>query len=201
MEIITIKAKKRTEAGKKYIKNLRKKEMVPAIVYGGKEEPLMVEISEKALKPLLYTDKVYLIDLDVDGEVTKCIKKAEQFHPVTDEVLHVDFLRIFDDKKVRIYLPVKLTGFAKGVKSGGHLYQLKRYIRVEALPKYIPDQLQVDVTNLGLGKSLKIEELQFENLTILEPVSDVVALIKLTRAAMSKADTEKEEGEETNAEE
>ncbi len=176
--------------------------MVPAIVYGGQDEPLMVEISEKALKPLLYTDKVYLIDLDVDGEITECIKKSEQFHPVTDKVLHIDFLRIHQDKKVKIYLPVKLTGFAKGVKTGGHLYQLKRYIRIEALPKYIPDQLQVDVTDLGLGKSLKIEELKFDNITILEPSSDVVALIKLTRAAMSKADSEKEEGEdeETKAE-
>ena len=198
MQEFNLKARKRTETGKKYTKKLRKEGYVPAVIYGG-EENILCEIETKALKHLIYTDKVYLVNLDLDGEVYKCIKKDEQFHPVTDDLLHLDFLRIFDDKKVKIYLPVKLTGFAVGVKTGGHLYQLKRYMKVNAFPKDIPDNLQIDVTNLGLGKSLKIEELSFDNLEILEPASDVVAMVKLTRAAMSKADAEKAEGGEEEA--
>jgi large subunit ribosomal protein L25 len=197
MQEFNLKARKRTEKGKKYNKKIRKQGYTPAIIYGD-EKNIMCEIETKALKHLIYTDKVYLINLDLDGEIIKCIKKDEQFHPVTDEILHIDFLKIFDDKKVRIFLPIKLTGFAKGVKVGGHLFQLKRYMRVNAFPKDIPDQLQIDVTDLGLGKSLKIKELSFDNLEIHEPESDVVAMVKLTRAAMSKADSEGEgEGEES----
>jgi len=200
MKEFQLKAYKRTGKGKKYTKQVRKSERVPAIIYGG-EENIMCEVDVKALGHLIYTDKVYLINLDLEGEKIACIKKAEQFHAVTDEILHLDFLRIFDDKKVKIYLPVKLTGFSKGVKMGGHLFQLKRYIRVKALPKHIPDNLQVDVTELGLGKSLKISEVQFENLEILDHPSDVIAMVKLTRAAMSKADeAAKAEGEEAAAE-
>jgi len=202
MQELNLKANKREIAGKKYSKQLHKKGMIPANIYGGKEDNLMIEITAKDLHPLLYTDKVYFVNIDVDGEVTKCIKKEEQFHPVTDEILHVDFLRIYDDKKVKLYVPIHLTGFSKGVKAGGHLFQMKRYLRIEAFPKDVPDFLEIDVTDLNLGKSLKIEELKFENITILEPSSDVVALVKLTRAAMSEADSgtpeEKEapEGEE-----
>ncbi len=201
MKEFELKAFKRTGKGKKYTNQVRKSGRIPAIIYGG-EENIMCEVEVKALRHLIYTDKVYLINLDLEGEKIACIKKAEQFHPVTDEVLHLDFLRIFDDKKVKIYLPVKLVGFSKGVKSGGHLFQLKRYIRVKAYPKYIPDNLQIDVTEVGLGKSLKISEISFENLEVLDHPSDVVAMVKLTRAAMSKADEEAktEEGEEAKEE-
>lgn len=204
MKEITLKAKKRTEAGKKYTKKIRKQGFTPAIVYGG-NEPIMCEIETKALKNVIYTDKVYIINLDIDGEIVKCIKKDAQFHPVSDLVLHLDFLQVFDDKDVKIFIPVKLTGFAEGVKQGGHLYQLKRYILVKGKPAQFPDELSFDITKLTLGKSLKISEVTIENLEVLEPASDVIAMVKLTRAAMSQADEEEGEGEgegeETSTEE
>ena len=191
MQIFEVEGKKRTEAGKKYTKKIRKEGLVPCVLYGG-EDNIMFEINEKSIKKLIYTDKVYIIDLNLDGVNYKCIKKDSQFHPVTDNILHIDFLKISDDKKIKMYIPVKLNGFAKGVQAGGYLYQLKRYLHVSAFPKHLPDTIDLDITDLGLGKSLKIVDLAFENLEFIEHKSEVIAMIKLTRAAMSKADAEKE---------
>lgn len=201
MQEFKLKAKKREKTGKKFNNELRKQGKIPANIYGGTEGNIMIEVEEKDLKKLLYTDKVYFVNIELDGQTIQCIKKEEQFHPVTDKVLHIDFLRTFEDKKVKLYVPVHLTGFAKGVKSGGHLFQMKRYLRVEGLPSNIPDFLEVDVTDLGLGKSLKINELKFDNLTILEPESDIIAIVKLTRAAMSQAEASEEEASEEAKEE
>ncbi len=200
MEKFTLKARKRTGTGKKYTHKLRKEGYVPAVVYGGGEN-LLCEVEARDLRHLIYTDKVYLIELDFGGEKIECIKKEEQFHPVTDELLHLDFLRTFEDKKVKIYIPVKTEGFSVGVKAGGHLYQLKRYVQIKALPKNIPDNLKIDVTNIGLGKSIKIKDIDFEGIEILDHAADVIVLVKLTRAAMSEADsaeaTEEEATEKT----
>lgn len=196
MKEFNLKARKRTEAGKKYTKKLRKTGYCPAIVYGG-NEPIMCEIETRSLKNLIFTDKVYLINLDIDGEIVKCIKKDVQFHPVTDEILHLDFLQVTDDKKIKIYVPVTLTGFSEGVKQGGHMYQLKRYILVNALASQLPDELVFDITHLTLGKSLKIADVVIDGLEVLEPKSDVIAMVKLTRAAMSQAEEEEGGGEAT----
>ena len=189
MEVVKIKVKKRENVGKNATKQLRKKGLVPGVLYGG-DKNIHFYAPEHEFDKIIYTDRVYFIDLDVDGEVYRCIKKDDQFHPVSDKLIHIDFLQIFEDKPVKIYLPVKLVGFAKGVQMGGNLYQMMRYILVKGLPGDIPDHLEVDITNLGLGKSLKIGDLKFDKLTILEPESAVVATIKLTRAAKSKQQEE-----------
>lgn len=196
MKEITLKANKRTETGKKYTKQLRKKGFVPAIVYGNKE-PQKCELEIKSLKNIIYTDKVYIINLNIDGNITKCIKKDSQFHPVTDELLHIDFLRVFDDKEVKIYIPVTLTGFAEGVKAGGHIYLLKKYIHVKGLYTNFLDDIILDVTELSIGKSIKVTDLKLPKLEILEPPSEVVVMVKLTRAAMSQTDEDEENEEES----
>lgn len=191
MQVFQVDGKKRTEAGKKYTKKIRKDGSVPCVLYGGSEN-IMFELNERSIKKLIYTDKVYIIELNLDGEIHRCIKKDSQFHPVTDNILHIDFLKIADDKLIKMYIPVKLNGFAIGVQAGGYLYQLKRYLHVRALPINLPDTIDLDITNLGLGKSLKISDLKYDNIEFIEHPSEVVAMIKLTRAAMSKADAEKE---------
>ncbi len=197
MQEITLKAQRRAQAGKKYNKKLRHGDSVPGVLYGKKSENVLFSISEKELKKIIYTNKVFIINLDVDGEIHKCIRKDTQFHPVTDKTLHIDFLKVNETDPIKIYVPVALNGFAKGVQAGGFLYKMKLYLRIEALLKNIPDQVDIDVTELELGKSLQIKDIKLENINILEPASDVVAMVKLTRAAMSKADSAEEDAEET----
>ncbi len=182
MKTVQIQGSLRTETGKKFSKNIRRKEEVPAIIYGGKEN-VMLTLSERDLREIIFTPNVYLIDVKVDGNVYKTIVKDMQFHPVSDRVLHVDFLQVFDDKKVSIAIPVELVGTAEGSKAGGKLTLTTRKLRVSALPKHLPDNLMVDVTNLGLGKALLVGDLSFENLQIIDPKSTVIASVKLTRAA------------------
>ncbi len=197
METIEIKVNKREDLGKKATKKLRKQGLVPGVLYGG-EEVIHFYAPENTFNPIIYTDKVYIVELNIDGKVYRTIKKDTQFHPVTDRLLHIDFLELHEDKPVKVFLPVKLVGFAEGVRMGGSLYQLKRYLLAKALPKHLPDHLEIDITNLGLGKSLKIEDLSFENIEILEPKSAVVAVIKLTRAAKSKQAAEAEAAKAEN---
>ena len=190
MKTIELKVYKREKVGKSDSRKLRRQGNVPCVIYGGKEV-IHCYTSEKALKDLIYTPEVFLINIDVDGEKKlQAIKKEVQFHPVSDRPIHVDFLEVYPDRPVKVNMPVKLKGFAKGVQAGGQLYQLKRYLKVKGLVKHIPEHLEVDVTDLGLGKSIKISDIKFENLEIMEPASAVVALVKLTRAAISRMQEE-----------
>ncbi len=189
MKSIDLKVYRREEKGKSAARKLRKEGKVPCVIYGN-GGVIHGYVYERELKDLIYTPEVFLINIDLEGEKLQAIVKDTQFHPVTDRILHVDFMQVVEDKPVRVYMPVKLVGFAKGVQAGGQLYQLMRYIKVKGLVKDIPDHLEIDVTDLGLGKSLKISDLHFDNLEILEPASAVVALVKLTRAAISRMQEE-----------
>lgn len=189
MKEITLKATKRTQAGKSYAKNIRKKGLIPSIIYGT-AEPIMVEIEEKQLQPIIYTNKSYFINIDVEGKTYKCIKQDAQFHAVSEQMLHIDFLAISEDKPVRLFLPIVLSGNSIGVQSGGHLYQLKRYLHTKALPKYMPDELVIDITNLDLGKTLQVKDLKFDNLELLDTPNDLVVMVQMTRAAVSQQQEE-----------
>ncbi len=189
MKSIDLKVYRREEKGKSASRKLRREGNVPCVIYGD-GEVIHGYVKERELKDLIYTPEVFLINIDLEGEKLQGIVKETQFHPVTDRILHIDFMKVVEDKPVKVYMPVKLVGFAKGVQAGGQLYQLMRYIKVKGLVKDIPDHLEIDVTDLGLGKSLKISDLKFDNLEILEPASAVVALVKLTRAAISRMQEE-----------
>ncbi|NHB69295.1 50S ribosomal protein L25/general stress protein Ctc [Perlabentimonas gracilis] len=186
MKEISLNGSVRTETGKKFAKQIRREERVPAIVYGGKEN-LMVTLVERELKDIIYTPHVYTINLNVDGKAYKAIVKEMQFHPVTDKILHLDLLQVFDDKKLTVALPVKLTGSAEGAKQGGKLTLTTRKLRVCGFPKDLPEMIEVDVTELGLGKSRLVSELSFDKFDIVEPKSTVIATVKLTRAARGAA--------------
>ncbi|MGQ1785500.1 MULTISPECIES: 50S ribosomal protein L25/general stress protein Ctc [unclassified Saccharicrinis] len=194
MQKIELKSSKREVIGKKATKELRKEGKVPGVLYGGKEVAHFV-IEEKQLKGLVYTPNVYIISLDIDGEKVEAILQDIQYHPVSDKIQHVDFLQIFEDKPVIIEIPVKLNGFAEGVRAGGQLSLVQRKLRVKALPANLPDTLNINIDHLKLGDSVKVGALAFENLELLNAKNSVVAAVKLTRAARAAQTPGGEEAE------
>ncbi len=172
--------------GKKATKAARKEDKVPCVLYG-QGENIHFEVSSNAVRKLIYTPEVYLVELTVAGKEYKAIMKDLQFHPVSDRVLHIDFLEVSADKPVVFNIPVKLEGLAEGVKAGGKLTQEMRYLKVKATYDKLPENLVVDVTELGLGKTIQVGALSFEGLEILSPAMNVVTAVKLTRAAKGAA--------------
>ena len=186
MKTIELSAAVRTETGKTFAKNMRKSALIPANIYGG-DQNLMISVDEKELMKAIYTPHVYIVNVSVEGKVYSTIIKETQFHPVSDKVLHVDFLQVSDKKTITIALPVVLEGQAEGAKQGGKLAQVVRKLRVNGLAKELPESIIIDVTNLGLGKSIMVGDLEFKKFKIAEPESVVIATVKTTRAAKDAA--------------
>ena len=182
MKSISIKCTKREVVGKKEAKRLRGEGLVPGVLYGG-EEPIHFYAPEKEFKSIIYTPHVYLIDLDIDGTVYQSIIQDKQFHPVEEQLLHVDFLRTADDKMVKVEIPVKTEGFAKGIRKGGKLKLNLRTLKVKAMVKYLPDAITINVDDLDLGQSYKVGALVRENLEFLNAKAVPVVTIMITRAA------------------
>lgn len=195
MKSFEITGSLRTEKGKKFAKQLRRQEAVPAILYGGKEN-VMLSVVERDLRDLIYTPFVYLVNIKVEGKSYKAIVKDIQYHPVSDKVIHIDFLQLFDDKKVTIGIPVELVGSSEGVKQGGKLSLITRKLRVSGFPKDLPDNLQIDITDLNLGKSKLVGDINLKNIDIIDSKSTVIANVKLTRAARGTQTTEETPVEE-----
>jgi large subunit ribosomal protein L25 len=184
MKTFDLKGNKRTELGKKSTRELRKQELVPCVLYGGAEN-IHFSVISKDFKDLVYTPNAYLVNLDVDGKKFRAAMQNIQFNSVSDEIEHVDFLEISDTKIMNIQIPVKLTGVSEGVKQGGKLMLKMRKLRVKGIPKDFPDTLDIDISALMLGKSIKVGELSFKNLELLDPKNAVVTTVRLTRSAMS----------------
>jgi large subunit ribosomal protein L25 len=202
MKSIAIKASKRENSGKKGSTDLRRAGMVPGILYGGAEQTL-VKIDERQFKNLVYTPNVYLVDLDIDGQVTKAVLQDIQFHPVTDRVMHADFLLVTDDKPVVIAIPVITEGASVGVVAGGKLTVNRRRLKVKGLASALVDTISIDISDLKIGDSVKINEIKINGLEILDPASDVILSVKATRAARGGDEEEEEavaEGETAEAE-
>lgn len=187
MQIIEIKGAAREANGKKALKQMRKDGFVPCIVYGGEKE-ITFSTDIKSFNSLLYTPNVYLVSLLIDGQAVKAVLKDVQYDPVTGVAIHADFLEVFEDKKVTMSIPVKLVGSSEGVKNGGKLQLEMRKLSVKALPAHLPDVLEIDITNLGLGKGIRVGELSYENVEILNAKNAVVVSVKLTRAARAAAE-------------
>lgn len=193
MKEINVTGQKRTDLGKKASKELRKEGFVPCNLYGekkgedGKPVAKAFAVSMSDLRKLVYTPHIYVINLDIDGEHHTAILKELQFHPVTDALLHVDFYEVNDTKPITIGIPVKLVGLAQGVRDGGRMNLSIRKINVTAPYQQIPEHLDVDVTSLKLGKSIKVGELSFEGLELATPKDVVVCSVKMTRQAATAA--------------
>ena len=192
MKEINVTGQKRTALGKKASKELRKEGLVPCNLYGeatqdGKPVAMAFAVPMSELRKVVYTPHIYMINLVIDGESHTAIMKELQFHQVTDALLHVDFLEVNENKPVTIGIPVKLVGLAQGVRDGGKMNLSIRKIDVTAPYTIIPEHLDIDVTSLKIGKSIKVGDLSFEGLEIATSKEVIVCSVKMTRAAMSAA--------------
>ena len=195
MKEINLSGKKRTETGKKAAKQARKEGLIPCNLYGEAKEAVSFTIAENELRKAVFTPIIYVCNINIDGTEHKAVIKEIQQHPLTDAVLHVDFYEINETKPITIGIPVKTTGHAVGVRDGGKLSLAVRKINVTAPYKQIPEELVVDVTKLGLGKSIKVGELSFEGLEIATSSEVVVCSVKMTRQARSAASSDTESAE------
>ena len=199
MKTIEIKGTAREVGCKKAAKLLRKQGLVPCNLYGelkdenGLPKAYAFSVTEAELRKLLYTPEIYTVKLDVDGQQCIAILKEAQFHPVKDNVLHVDFYQITDEKPIVMEVPIKLNGLAEGVKAGGKLSASVRKLKVKAVHTAIPERLDIDVTSLQLGKTIKVADLSFEGLELVTSPSVVVCQVKMTRNARSAASAEEAE--------
>jgi large subunit ribosomal protein L25 len=178
MEKVLIEAQKRLKIDKPSRSALRKEGKVPAIYYSKHHEPLAVQVSERAIHPLVFTSKTHLITLNVEGhEELDCIIKDVQFDPTTEQIVHIDLLGLKKGEKIEIEVPVQLIGSAVGIKEGGILQHTLHKVVVSCLPVDIPEHLAVDVTNLKLGSAIHISDLNFEGLTLLNNPESIVASV------------------------
>lgn len=184
MKTIDIKGSLRTGKGKTAAKTLRKQGLVPCILYGNKTENVDFSVAAADLKGLIFTPNSYIVNIDVDGQKYDGILREAQYHPVTDDILHLDFIRVDSSRPVAIDIPIAISGNSEGVKQGGKLQILSRKLKVSAMVDKLPDSLPIDITNLGLGKTISVGELEYDGLTILTPKNAIVCAVKMTRAAM-----------------
>ncbi|MBF1433684.1 50S ribosomal protein L25/general stress protein Ctc [Hoylesella nanceiensis] len=197
MKEINLTGQLRSDLGKKASKSLRKEGLIPCNMYGiattdGKPSAFSFTVPMTELRKLIYTPHIYLVNLTVDGKLHTAILKEIQFHPVTDAVLHVDFLEVNEEKPITIGLPVKLVGLAQGIRDGGRMSLSLRKLNVKAPYKSLPEHLDVDVTALTIGKSIKVGQLSYEGLELVTGKDVVVCSIKMTRAASMAAQAAKE---------
>lgn len=168
------------------LKALRKNNCVPCVLYGAGDN-VHFTVTNDEVRNLIYTPHIYIVDLVIDGKKVKAILKDVQFHPVKDTILHIDFFQIDELKPIIMEVPVQLEGLAEGVKAGGKLTLQMRKLKVKALYNVIPEKLTVKVAHLGLGKTVKVGELSYEGLTLLNAKEAVVCAVQLTRAARGLA--------------
>jgi large subunit ribosomal protein L25 len=194
MKTITIEGVLRTEHGKKAARQIRSQENVPGVIYGGAEE-INFYAPAKALKPLVYTGEFQLAEVQVGGKKYKCILKDLQFDKVSDELIHVDLLELVDNKPVIATLPLKFTGTSVGVKEGGKLVTKMKSLKVKALPKYLRETINVDITTLELNGNIRVEDVKADNIEILNspriPIASVVMTRQLKQEEATAAKDEK----------
>ncbi len=182
MKSFKLEGVSRPDLGKKAAKAIRGTESIPAVLYGG-EDVVHFTVTQEAVRNLIYSPEIFVVELSVDGKQVQAILKDIQFHPVTDAILHLDFLQVTQTKPVVVEVPVVLTGHAEGVRAGGKLALEMRKLKVKAIYTEIPEKLHIDVTTLGLGKTIQVGALHFDGLELMNAKNAVVCAVKLTRAA------------------
>ena len=187
MKTIEISAQKRENFGKKYSKPARREGNIPCNIYGVTEN-VNIAVSEKELNKIIYTPESFIVIFNIEGGAQEEVVIREvQFHPVTEQILHVDFFRVINGKPVEIDIPIEVVGTSDGVKQGGKLMVSKRKLRVSAMKENLTDTLAVDITNVALGGSVFVKNLNYENITIITPANTAVLAVKMTRAARGAA--------------
>ncbi|WP_304581888.1 50S ribosomal protein L25/general stress protein Ctc [uncultured Alistipes sp.] len=189
MKTIAVKATKRADFGKKAAKAVRREGLIPCVLCGNGES-VSFSVDPREIKSLIYTPNSYIVEFDFDGKTEKAVLREAQFHPVREEILHLDFYRIAAGKPVSIAIPVRLTGNAEGVKVGGKLALSARKLTVSALVENLPDEIVVDVTPLGVGKTIFVGDLKMENIKFVTPATTAVCAVRVTRASRGAAAAE-----------
>jgi large subunit ribosomal protein L25 len=199
MKTVSLSGSPRENVGKKGAASLRIESRIPSVIYGGKEQ-IHFSISENEAKSIIFTPNVYQLEIDVAGKKYNVILQEKQLHPVTDKILHLDFLEISDDKPFRIQLPVRLVGFSKGVRNGGKLSQNFRTLKVFGLAKDMPEAIEIDITPIRIGQKRRVSDLNENGLKFLDPSNAVVVGVQTARAAIEEEEEEEEaEGAEGEA--
>jgi large subunit ribosomal protein L25 len=188
MKTIEIKGSFRTELGKKSSKEIRKTGNVPCVIYG-KEKNIHFFAHENSFKNLVYTPDAHLVKLSIEDKEYKAVLKDIQFHPVKDNILHADFIEVFENKPVVINIPVKVSGDSVGVIAGGKLSIKRRSLKVKGLAKDLPEALPIDITNLKIHEGVKVGELSYDKIELLDPKKSMVLTIATSRVAQ-KTDEE-----------
>ncbi len=200
MKKVSLSGSLRENVGKKDAKKHRREGNIPCVIYGG-EKQIHFVTNEIKFDKIIFTPDVFIITISIDGKEYKTILQEVQYHPVTDKVLHADFLELTSGKDVTIGIPVHLTGSSVGVLAGGQLIKKMHKIRLRGLVDDMPDKVEVDITNLSIGNSVKIKDLDFESISVMEPNNAVVVLVKMSRNVTEEGDeSEEEEGEEGEVE-
>lgn len=180
MKSVSMSGSPRVNVGKKDAKKLRTEGKVPCVLYGGAEQ-LSFSVLEKEFKPLVYTPEVHTVNIDVNGKTYTAILQDIQMHPVTDKIIHADFVEIVAGKAVTMSLPVKTTGTAPGVKAGGKLLKKLRRVSVKATIDKMPDAITIEIGNMGIGDAVLIRDMSIDGLTFLDPANSTIITCLVTR--------------------
>jgi len=197
MKSVSISGSLRENVGKKDAKAQRVQGMIPCVIYGGKEQKTFV-VEESLFRNLIYTPEVKFVELSLDGQTYKAIIQETQFHPITDKLLHVDFLEVIDNKPITIEIPFKIKGTSPGVLKGGSLSKKVRKLKVRGLLENVPEDITADISNLDIEDVIRISDINIDNLTIIDNPNKVIVSVNQTRNVV--ATEEGEEGAEEGAE-
>ena len=196
MKTLAISAKLRNGTGKTDSKALRNQGNVPCVLYGG-EKQVCFYAHENDFRNLVYTPDVFIVELDIEGEKYRAVMQDLQFHPVTDKLLHLDFLQIFDDKEVTMTIPVHLEGMSIGIRNGGVLSFRRRKIITRAIPGNLPEYIEINIEDLEIGQSIFIKDLRVDKYSFLAADNAVVVGVRTARELIIEEEEEEElEGEE-----
>ena len=199
MKTLAINVKERGNVGKTNTRALRNQGNVPCVLYGG-EKQVTFYAHENDFRKLVYTPDTFVVELDIDGTVTKAIMQDIQFHPVTDKILHIDFLEVFDNKAITVSIPVNLNGTAIGVKNGGNLMFRRSKIITKGLVANLPNSIELNIEHLNIGMFTYIKDITIEGCELVAPGNSVVVGVKTARAAVEEeVEEEVEEGAEGDA--
>ena len=195
MKSLEIIGYKRANLGKSESKKLREEGNVPCVIYGGKEQvhfyaPMIL------FRSLVYSPEIYFVELNIEGKVYNCILQDIQFHPVSEMILHVDFMELHDDKPIKMQVPVKFFGDSPGIRAGGKLMINTRTLLVRALPKDMPESIDLDISEITLGMTIKVKEVEVDNFEIINSPQVSIASVSIPRAAKLEDELEEEELEE-----
>tara|TARA_B100000963_G_scaffold167475_1_gene145479 strand:- start:13207 stop:13857 length:651 start_codon:yes stop_codon:yes gene_type:complete len=197
MKTLAISVKERETVGKKSTRALRNQGNVPCVLYGG-EKQVTFYAHENDFRKLVYTRDTFVVELKINGDVINAVMQDIQFHPVSDKILHIDFLQVFDDKPVTVSLPVILEGISKGVKNGGNLLFRRPKIITKGLVSNLPDAIKINIEDLAIGMFIYIKDIDIEGCEFLAPPNSVVVGVKTARAAIEVEEEDDEDSDDSS---